>query len=150
MSAYNPVGMRSRSPIPVPELTVQLERLSDLPSLNGTSSWTPIPTTTRAPTPTRIEHKTQVVTIPAAQVSNKSTMCKAITLNKTVSAVPQTAEAEYQTDDYLEQKYIIPVPISIYIPELLMMAEMVAGDRKREETDSDAMESKIISCSNGI
>ena len=26
-----------------------------------------------------------------------------------------------------------------------MMAEMVAGDRKREETDSDAMESKIIS-----
>ena len=33
----------------------------------------------------------------------------------------------------------------IYIPELLMMAEMVAGDRKREETDSDAMESKIIS-----
>ncbi|XP_070491945.1 zinc finger MYM-type protein 3 isoform X2 [Chironomus tepperi] len=202
---YNPIGSRSRSPIPVPELTVQLERLSDLPSrvkissLNGTSSWTPIPTTSRAPTPTRVEHKTQVVTIPPAptQVSNKSTMCKAISLNKAVSAVPQTAEAECQTDDYLEQKYIIPVPIPIYIPqpmymynlptpipvpiplpipipvfipttrnssqgimkeikkiqdkmptdpyeaELLMMAEMVAGDRKREETDSDSDENEI-------
>ena len=81
MSAYNPVGMCSPSPIPVPELRE-----------NIITQWNiqldPIPTTTRAPTPKRIEHKTQVVTIPAAQVSNKSTMCKAITLNKTVSAVP--------------------------------------------------------------
>ena len=69
---YNPITNRSRSPIPVPELTVQLERLSDLPSrvkIHGTgSNWTPISAaaaaTTRAVTPTRTEHKTQVVTIP--------------------------------------------------------------------------------------
>lgn len=67
---YNPIVNRPRSPIPVPELTVQLERLSDLPprvKIHGTgssSSWTPIPTTARAGTPTKVEHKTQVVTIP--------------------------------------------------------------------------------------
>jgi zinc finger MYM-type protein 2/3/4 len=200
------LSSRSRSPIPVPELTVTLERLSDLPqrvkisSLNGTSSWTPIPTTSRAPTPpTRVEHKTQVITIPPLpkQISNKSTMCSAITLNKAVEAIPLTAEAECQTEDFLEQKYIVPVPVPIFVPqpmymynlptpipvpiplpipipvfipttrnssqgimkeikkiqdkmptdpyeaELLMMAEMVAGDRKREETDSDSDENEI-------
>lgn len=67
---YNPVVNRSRSPIPVPEITVQLERLSDLPSRvkihgSGTSStWTPI-STTDVGNSTRVEHKTQVVTIPS-------------------------------------------------------------------------------------
>lgn len=205
---YNPVANRPRSPIPVPELTVQLERLSDLPSRvrissfsSGASSWTPIPSTSRAttPTPTRVEHKTQVVTIPALPkaVTNKSTMCKSITLNKAISAIPSTVDAECQTDDYLEKRFVLPVPVPIYVPqpmymynmptiipvpiplpipvpvfipttrnsaqgimkeikkiqdkmptdpyeaELLMMAEMVAGDRKREETDSDSDENDM-------
>lgn len=203
---YNPITNRSRSPIPVPELTVQLERLSDLPSRvrissfsGGSSSWTPIPSTSRAATPTRVEHKTQVVTIPPLPktVSNKTTMCKAITLNKAINAVPTTVDAECQTEDFLEKKIILPLPIPIFIPmpmymynlpapvicpiplpvptpvfipttrnssqgimkeikkiqdkmptdpyeaELLMMAEMVAGDRKREETDSDSDENDM-------
>jgi zinc finger MYM-type protein 2/3/4 len=207
-----PPSSRPRSPIPVPELTVQLERLSDLPSrvkvssLAGASSWTPIPSTSRASTPVRVEHKTQVVTIPPlpTQVGNKSTMCKAITLNKAISAVPATAEAECQTEDFLEKRIILPLPLPIYVPqpmymynmptpipvpfplpipvpvfipttrnstqgimkeikkiqdkmptdpyeaELLMMAEMVAGDRKREETDSDSDENNEIEYGDGI
>lgn len=211
---YNPIANRSKSPIPVPELTVQLERLSDLPSrvkvssLGGSSSWTAIPTTSsRSMTPpARVEHKTQVVTIPPLpiQVTNKSTMCKAITLNKAVHAVPTCVDAECQTEDFLERKIILPVPIPIFIPqpmymynmptpipvpiplpipvpifipttrnsaqgimkeikkiqdkmptdpyeaELLMMAEMVAGDRKREETDSDSDENNDMEYGDGI
>lgn len=124
---------RSRSPIPVPELTVQLERLSDLPSrvkIHGTgSNWTPISSAAaavRSVTPTRTEHKTQVVTIPVqpTQVSNKSTMCKAITLNKAIHAVPNTADAECQTEDFLEKTIILPVPIPIFVPQPMMMYNM--------------------------
>lgn len=78
---YNPILNRPRSPIPVPELTVQLERLSDLPTrvkIHGTgsgSSWTPISSTARATTPpTRVEHKTQVVTIPALPTQVRYTL----------------------------------------------------------------------------
>lgn len=197
----------------MPELTVQLERLSDLPArvkvsslsslTGGSSSWTPI--SPGAPA-ARVEHKTQVVTIPPLpkQVGNKSTMCKAITLNKAISCIPSTAEAECQTDDWLEQRVVVPVPIPIFIPqpmymynlptpipvpipfpipvpvfvpttrnsasgimkeikkiqekmptdpyeaELLMMAEMVAGDKKREETDSDSDENNEIEYGDGI
>jgi hypothetical protein len=118
---YNPITNRSGSPIPVPELTVQLERLSDLPprvKIHGSGSqWTPISTTTRAETPTKVEHKTQVVTIPPlpTQVSNKSTMCKAITLNKAISAVPNTAEAECQTEDFLEKTIFLVSLLKFYI-----------------------------------
>jgi zinc finger MYM-type protein 2/3/4 len=208
---YNPTR-RSGSPIPVPELTVQLERLSDLParvkvssmsSLKGSSSWTPISTSSSS---VRVENKTQIVTIPPLPklVGNKSTMCKAITLNKAINCVPQTAEVECQTEDWLEQRVVVPVPIPIYIPqpmymynmptivpvpipipipvpifvpttrnsasgimkeikkiqekmptdpyeaELLMMAEMVAGDKKREETDSDSDENNDMEYGDGI
>lgn len=199
---YNPIANRSHSPIPVPELTVQLERLSDVPSrvkvssFGGTSSYAPLPSTSRSVSPMRVEHKTQVVTIPPLpkQICNKSTLCKSIMLNKGINCIVTTAEAECQTEDWLEQKVIIPVPIPIFIPqpmymynmptpipvpiplpipvpvfvpttrnsaqgimkeikkiqekmptdpyeaELLMMAEMVAGDKKREATDSDSDE----------
>lgn len=74
---YNPITNRSHSPIPVPELTVQLERLSDLPSrvkIHGTgSNWTPI-SAGSAVTPTRTEHKTQVVTVPV-QPTQVSSLC---------------------------------------------------------------------------
>lgn len=211
---YNPItNRRTGSPIPVPELTVQLERLSDLPprvkvsSLSsltgGSSSWTPVSTSAPA---ARVEHKTQVVTIPPLpkQVGNKSTMCKAITLNKAINCVPMTAEAECQTEDWLENRMFVPVPVPIYVPqpmymynlptpipvpfplpipvpifvpttrnsasgimkeikkiqekmptdpyeaELLMMAEMVAGDKKREETDSESDENNEIEYGDGI
>lgn len=129
---YNPITNRSNSPIPVPELTVQLERLSDLPArvkvsslsslTGGPSGWTPI-STSRGSSPVRVEHKTQVVTIPPLpkQVGNKSTMCKAITLNKAINCVPTTAEAECQTEDWLEQRIIVPVPIPVYVPQPMMM-----------------------------
>lgn len=194
---------RVRSPIPVPELTVQLEPLGELPARvklsggSGPNSFTAIPTSPTRSTGSpeiRIESKTQVVTIPPLpiQMENKSTMCKSIMLNKGISCRVSTKTAECQTEDFLEQKYIIPVPIPIFIPqpmymynmpvpvpvpfalpipipifipttrnssqgimkeikkiqekmptdpfeaELLMMAEMVAGDKKREETDSDS------------
>lgn len=210
-----PFSRRSGSPIPVPELTVSLERLSEIParvkvsslsSLTGSSSnWIPISTSPEA-SPVRVEHKTQVVTIPPLpkQVGNKSTMCKAITLNKSINCVPATAEAECQTEDWLEQRIIVPVPIIIYVPqpmmmyslptpvavpfvlpvpvpvfvpttrnsasgimkeikkiqekmptdpyeaELLMMAEMVAGDKKREETDSESDENNEIEYGDAI
>lgn len=127
---YNPItNRRTGSPIPVPELTVQLERLSDLParvkvsslsSLTGSTSWTPISSGT---TTTRVENKTQVVTVPALpkQVGNKSTMCKAITLNKAINCIPITAEAECQTEDWLENRMFVPVPIPIYIPQPMYM-----------------------------
>lgn len=129
---YNPTR-RSGSPIPVPELTVQLERLSDMPSsrvkissltsFRGGPSWTPISTT--AP-PVRVEHKTQVVTIPPLPkpVGNKSTMCKAITLNKAINCVVETAEVECQTEDWLEQRVVVPVPIPIYVPQPMYMYNM--------------------------
>lgn len=134
---YNPItNRRPGSPIPVPELTVQLERLSDLParvkisqlsSLTGKpqSTWTPI-STSRETSPVRIEHKTQVVTIPPLpkQVGNKSTMCKAITFNKAINCVPSTADAECQTEDWLEQRIIVPVPIVVYVPQPMMMYSM--------------------------
>ena len=205
---------RVRSPIPVPELTVQLEPLGDLPARvklsggSGPASFTAIPTSpSRSTSPEiRIESKTQVVTIPPLpiQMENKSTMCKSIMLNKGISCRVSTKTAECQTDDYLEQKYIIPVPIPIFIPqpmymynmpvpvpvpcplpipipifipttrnssqgimkeikkiqekmptdpfeaELLMMAEMVAGDKKREETDSDSDAGNDIEYGDGI
>ncbi|CRK99062.1 CLUMA_CG011981, isoform B [Clunio marinus] len=207
-------GRTSGSPIPVPELTVQLERLSDVPtrvkisslqSLTGgtSSSWRPI---SPASSPTPVEYKTQVVTVPALpkQVGNKSTMCKALTLNKAINCVPMTSEAECQTEDWLEQRMFVPIPIPIFVPqpmymynlptpipvpfplpipvpifvpttrnssngimkeikkiqekmptdpyeaELLMMAEMVAGDKKREETDSDSDENNEIEYGDGI
>lgn len=133
---YNPIAnRRPGSPIPVPELTVQLERLSDLPSrvkvsqltslTGGSSSWTPM-STSRGSSPVRVEHKTQVVTIPPLpkQVGNKSTMCKSITLNKAINCVPSTAEAECQTEDWLEQRIIVPVPIMVYVPQPMMMYSM--------------------------
>lgn len=115
-------------------MTVQLERLSDLParvkvsqlsSLTGGPSWTPI-STSRGSSPVRVEHKTQVVTIPPLpkQVGNKSTMCKSITLNKAINCVPSTAEAECQTEDWLEQRIIVPVPIIVYVPQPMMMYSM--------------------------
>lgn len=128
---YNPItNRRTGSPIPVPELTVQLERLSDLParvkvsslsSLTGSTSWTPIPSGPSITT--RVENKTQVVTVPALpkQVGNKSTMCKAITLNKAINCIPITAEAECQTEDWLENRMFVPVPIPIYIPQPMYM-----------------------------
>lgn len=118
--------------------------------------------------------------------------------------MPTTAEAECQTDDWLEQRIIVPVPIVVYVPqpmmmyslptpvavpfvlpvpvpvfvpttrnsasgimkeikkiqekmptdpyeaELLMMAEMVAGDKKREVTDSDSDENEEIEYGDGI
>lgn len=220
-------SLRTRSPIPVPELTVQLEPLGDLPprvkisslpskttsfsSRVGSPGTRSIPTSSTRTTsrvtaqqhqPTyriaspevRIENKTQVVTIPPLpkQVMNKSTSCKPLTHNKGINCKVSTKTAECQTDDYLERKLVIPIPIPIYLPqpmymynlptpipvpvpipipvpvfvpttrnsangilkeikkiqekmptdpyeaELLMMAEMVAGDKKREETDSDS------------
>lgn len=131
-------------------------------------------------------------------------MCKAITLNKAIHAVPNTCEAECQTEDFLEKTIILPIPVPIYIPqpmymynmptpipvpiplpipvpvfipttrnsasgimkeikkiqdkmptdpyeaELLMMAEMVAGDRKREQTDSDSEEENEMEYGEGI
>ena len=204
---YNPTVNRPRTQIPVPELTVQLERIGDLPArvkvsslstlTGGSSSFTAIPTSpTRSLTPTevRVENKTQVVTIPPLPkpVSNVSTMCKAIMINKAISCKVSTKTAECQTDDYLERTLFLPIPIPVFVPqpmmmysapvpvpvpfclpipcpvfipttrnsasgimkeikkiqekmptdpyeaELLMMAEMVAGDKKREETDSDS------------
>lgn len=130
-------GKRPRSPIPVPEITVQLERLSDLPArvkvsslsslTGGPSSWKiSSNTVSRETSPVRVEHKTQVVTIPPLpkQVGNKSTMCKSITLNKAINCVPATADAECQTDDWLEQRIIIPVPIPIFVPQPMMMYSM--------------------------
>lgn len=209
---YNPiVNRRSGSPIPVPELTVQLERLSDLPArvkVSSLSSLTGGPSfsASSSSSSVRVEHKTQVVTIPQLpkQVGNKSTMCKAITLNKAINCVPATADVECQTEDWLEQRIIVPVPIVVYVPqpmmmyslptpvavpfvlpvpvpvfvpttrnsangimkeikkiqekmptdpyeaELLMMAEMVAGDKKREETDSDSDENNDIEYGDGL
>lgn len=131
-------------------------------------------------------------------------MCKPITLNKSIHAIPSTLDVECQTDDYLEKTIILPIPIPIYIPqpiymyslpapipvpiplpipvpvfipttrnsangimkeikkiqdkmptdpyeaELLMMAEMVAGDRKREQTDSDSDEENEIEYGDGL
>lgn len=151
-------------------------------------------------------------------------MCKSITLNKAINCVPSTADAECQTEDWLEQRIIVPIPIAVYVPqpmmmysmptpvgkrlklsvvksgikffyflsavpfvlpvpvpvfvpttrnsasgimkeikkiqekmptdpyeaELLMMAEMVAGDKKREETDSDSDENNDIEYPDGI
>lgn len=135
---YNPItNRRSGSPIPVPEITVQLERLSEVParvkvsslsSLTGSSSaWIPI-STSRGSSPVRVEHKTQVVTIPPLPkaVGNKSTMCKAITLNKAINCVPMTAEAECQTEDWLEQRIIVPLPIPIFVPQPMMMYSLPA------------------------
>lgn len=205
---------RSNSPIPVPELTVQLERLKDLPSrikissvVGGPSGWTPVVRGSRGTSPpVRVEHKTQVVTIPPLpkQVGNKSTMCKSVTFDKAISCRAETAEAECQTEEWLEQRVVVPLPIPLFIPqpmmmysmptpvavpfvlpvpvpifvpttrnsadgimkeikkiqekmptdpyeaELLMMAEMVAGDKKKEVVDSDSDENDDIGYGDGI
>lgn len=144
---YNPItNKRSKSPIPVPELTVQLERLSDLPArvkvsslsslAGGLPSWkisTNNDSVSRGSSPVRVEHKTQVVTIPPLpkQFGNKSTMCKSITLNKAINCVPSTADAECQTEDWLEQRIIVPIPIAVYVPQPMMMYSMPTPVGKR-------------------
>lgn len=238
---FDSSSSQTRSPIQIPECSVQLEPLGDLPprvKLSSLSSLSPkgisLSSTRTTPTPAsrmsrgtsrytasaaashqsspspppshydsytrsvspevRVEHKTQVVTIPPLPkvMSNKSTTCKPLTSNKGISCRVSTRVAETQTDDWLEKRMIIPIPIPVYVPqpmymynlptpipvpfplpipipvfvpttrnsangimkeikkiqekmptdpyeaELLMMAEMVAGDKKREETDSDS------------
>jgi hypothetical protein len=98
-------------------------KVSSLSSLTGgSSSWTPI-SPGASTSSTRVEHKTQVVTIPVLpkQVGNKSTMCKAITLNKAINCVPSTAEVECQTDDWLENRIFVPIPIPIFVPMPMYM-----------------------------
>lgn len=142
---------------------------------------------------TRVETKTQVVTVPPMpkRVSNATTMCRPAVLSKGITCKPQQCTIGCQTDSYLEKKMVIPIPVPIYMPspmqmytlpmpipvpiplpipipifipttrnsangimkeikkiqdkmptdpfeaELLMMAEMVAGEnRKKEESDS--------------
>lgn len=126
---------RPRNQIPVPELTVQLERIGDLPArvkvsslsslTGGQASFTAIPTSpTRSLSPeVRVENKTQVVTIPPLPkpVCNVSTMCKAIMLNKAISCKVSTKTAECQTDDYLERTLFLPIPIPVFVPQPMMM-----------------------------
>lgn len=196
---YNPT-VRRPADIPVPECSVRLEKLDRVPSRvkivheNGQMRFEE-----RPPTPPRVvyEHKTQVVTIPECpkEVRNKSTMCKALTLNKGTNCVPETTDSACQTDDWLENRFILPLPIPIFIPmpmymyslpapipvpfpiqvptpvfipttrnssqgimkeikkiqdkmptdpyeaELLMMAEMVAGESNKRREDTDQSES---------
>lgn len=206
---YNPTANRS-SDIPVPELTVRLEKLESIPSrVKIVRDGEKMRFEERPPTPPRVvyEHKTQVVTIPQCpkEVRNKSTMCKALTLNKAISCVPETTDSSCQTDDWLENRFIVPIPIPIFIPmpmymyslpvpipvpfplqvptpvfipttrnssqgimkeikkiqdkmptdpyeaELLMMAEMVAGEsKKREETDQSESDENEIEYGDGI
>lgn len=75
-----------------------------------------VPAPTRAPTPpppeVRVETKTHIVTVPPLpkKVANASTMCKVDTHNKEIQARPMQFTVGCQTDSWLEQKMVIPIP----------------------------------------
>ncbi|XP_055613716.1 zinc finger MYM-type protein 3 [Uranotaenia lowii] len=148
----------------------------------------------KPPPPPKIEHRTQIVTIPPEpiKVANATTMCKPIQQSKAVSCRPVQCNVECQTEEWLQRKIVIPIPVPIYVPtpmhmyslptpvpvpfplpipvpifipttrnsangimkeikkiqdkmptdpfeaELLMMAEMVAGEKKKDDSDSDS------------
>lgn len=74
-------------------------------------------------TATRVETKTQIVTVPPIPkpVSNKSTMCMPAMVSKEVTCKPTTCTIGCQTDSYLEQKIVIPIPVPIYMPAPMQM-----------------------------
>uniref|UniRef100_A0A8D8GY63 Zinc finger MYM-type protein 3 n=1 Tax=Culex pipiens TaxID=7175 RepID=A0A8D8GY63_CULPI len=173
----------------LPELRISLEPLSVQLGVPA-----PVHYEAPEPPPPRVEHKTQIVTIPPEPkpVANAGTMCKPIQQSKAVSCRPVQCNVECQTEDWLQRKIVIPIPVPIYVPtpmhmyslptpvpvpfplpipvpifvpttrnsangimkeikkiqdkmptdpyeaELLMMAEMVAGEKKKDESDSDS------------
>lgn len=146
----------------------------------------------KAPTPPKIQIKTQIITVPSVpkRVNNMSTMCKPATKSQDTQTQPKLVTVGCQTDATIERTIFIPIPVPIYVPqpmhmyslptpipvpfplpipvpifipttrnsakgimkeikkiqekiptdpfeaELLMMAEMVAGDKKRNDSDS--------------
>lgn len=71
----------------------------------------------------RVERQTQIVTIPPLpkKVANIATMCAPSTHNKEIQARPMQFTVGCQTDDFLEQKMVIPIPVPIYVPSPLPM-----------------------------
>lgn len=60
----------------------------------------------------RVEKQTQIVTIPSLpkKIANAATMCAPSTHNKEIQARPMQFTVGCQTDSYLEQKLVIPIP----------------------------------------
>uniref|UniRef100_A0A1Q3F0B3 TRASH domain-containing protein n=1 Tax=Culex tarsalis TaxID=7177 RepID=A0A1Q3F0B3_CULTA len=188
-SASKPTRASASVGMDLPELRVSLEPLSVQLGVPA-----PVHYEAPEPPPPRVEHKTQIVTIPPTPVAvaNAGTMCKPIQQSKAVSCRPVQCNVECQTEDWLQRKIVIPIPVPIYVPspmhmyslptpipvpfplpipvpifvpttrnsangimkeikkiqdkmptdpyeaELLMMAEMVAGEKKKDESDSDS------------
>lgn len=73
---------------------------------------TPIEPPASSGTQVRVEKQTQIVTIPPLpkRVANIATMCAPATHNKEIQARPMVFTVGCQTDSYLEQKMVIPIP----------------------------------------
>uniref|UniRef100_A0A182PR73 TRASH domain-containing protein n=1 Tax=Anopheles epiroticus TaxID=199890 RepID=A0A182PR73_9DIPT len=187
--AQTPTFAPSPDPSSIPDSPESAPTATDA----STAAAVPAPAPSKV-TVTKIETRTQIVTIPPTptQVANVSTMCKPLQLTKSVSCRPIQCNVGCQTEDWLQRKIVIPIPVPIYVPvpmfmysmptpvpvpiplpipvpvfvpttrnsahgimkeikkiqdkmptdpyeaELLMMAEMVAGDKKKDESDSDS------------
>lgn len=71
----------------------------------------------------RVERQTQIITVPTfpKSVANMSTMCGPITHEKEIQARPLQFTVGCQTDSYLERKVVIPIPVPIYVPQVILI-----------------------------